>query len=150
MNPFACCTVADLGYLPAVLVLQRSLSKHDSAETPLYVLAMDEATSSWLERHPRPGLEVIHPMAVVILGGLVTSTFAALFLLPALYLRFGAGAPPAAADERELMERWLGVEPEPATAAAAAGTEEAGPRAADGPTPDGAGSSVAAEKETSS
>ena len=36
-----------------------------------------------------PGHEVEHPMAVVILGGLVTSTAMSLFLLPALYLRFG-------------------------------------------------------------
>jgi Cu/Ag efflux pump CusA len=31
-------------------------------------------------------------MAVVILGGLVTSTFLNLFIVPALYLRFGAGS----------------------------------------------------------
>ena len=38
----------------------------------------------------RPGLEVVHPMAVVILGGLVTTTFLSLFVLPALYLRYAA------------------------------------------------------------
>ena len=38
---------------------------------------------------PDPGLEILHPMAVVILGGLVTSTLLALFALPILYLRFG-------------------------------------------------------------
>ncbi len=38
----------------------------------------------------RPGHEIEHPMAVVILGGLVTSTLLNLFLMPALYLRFGA------------------------------------------------------------
>ena len=31
-------------------------------------------------------------MAVVILGGLVTSTLLNLFLLPAIYLRYGRGA----------------------------------------------------------
>lgn len=36
-----------------------------------------------------PGHEVEHPMAVVILGGLVTSTLLNLFLVPTLYLRFG-------------------------------------------------------------
>lgn len=36
-----------------------------------------------------PGHEIEHPMALVILGGLLTSTFLNLFLLPALYLRFG-------------------------------------------------------------
>jgi hypothetical protein len=60
----------------------------------------------------------VHPMAVVILGGLVTSTCLALFLLPALYLRFGAGAGPRHADEEDLLERWLGVEPAPAAATA--------------------------------
>jgi CzcA family heavy metal efflux pump len=37
----------------------------------------------------RAGHEIEHPMAVVILGGLVTSTLLNLFLLPPLYLRFG-------------------------------------------------------------
>jgi CzcA family heavy metal efflux pump len=36
-----------------------------------------------------PGDEIEHPMAVVILGGLVTSTLLNLFVVPALYLRFG-------------------------------------------------------------
>jgi Cu/Ag efflux pump CusA len=38
-----------------------------------------------------PGHEIEYPMAVVILGGLVTSTLLNLFILPALYLRFGRG-----------------------------------------------------------
>jgi Cu/Ag efflux pump CusA len=37
----------------------------------------------------KPGHEIEHPMAVVILGGLVTSTVLNLFLLPALYAAFG-------------------------------------------------------------
>ena len=37
-----------------------------------------------------PGHEIEHPMAVVILGGLVTSTLLTLFVVPILYLRFGA------------------------------------------------------------
>jgi Cu/Ag efflux pump CusA len=36
-----------------------------------------------------PGQEIEHPMAVVILGGLVTSTLLNLFVVPSLYLRFG-------------------------------------------------------------
>ena len=63
----------------------------------------------------RPGLEVVHPMAVVILGGLVTSTLLALFVLPALYLRFG-GRQPTVSPEEELMRRWVGAEPAPAEA----------------------------------
>ena len=38
-----------------------------------------------------PGHEIEYPMAVVILGGLVTSTLLNLFIVPALYLRFGTG-----------------------------------------------------------
>jgi CzcA family heavy metal efflux pump len=60
----------------------------------------------------RAGLEVIHPMAVVILGGLVTSTLLSLFVLPALYLRFG-GRQPTVSPEEELMRRWAGAEPAP-------------------------------------
>ena len=45
----------------------------------------------------RPGQEIEHPMALVIIGGLITSTALNLFLLPALYGRFGGdhGQPPA-------------------------------------------------------
>ncbi|MGH3848836.1 MAG: efflux RND transporter permease subunit, partial [Pseudonocardiaceae bacterium] len=35
-----------------------------------------------------PGQEIEHPMAVVILGGLLASTFVNLFVVPSLYLRF--------------------------------------------------------------
>jgi len=37
-----------------------------------------------------PGHEIEHPMAIVILGGLVTSTLVNLFIVPVLYLRFGS------------------------------------------------------------
>lgn len=47
-----------------------------------------------------PGHEIEYPMAIVILGGLITSTLLNLFVVPSLYLRFGrSGAPaPVAAD----------------------------------------------------
>jgi CzcA family heavy metal efflux pump len=38
-----------------------------------------------------PGQEIEHPMAVVILGGLITATFLNLFVVPSLYLRFAKG-----------------------------------------------------------
>jgi CzcA family heavy metal efflux pump len=41
----------------------------------------------------RPGHEIEHPLAVVILGGLFTSTLLNLFLTPSLYLRFGRPRP---------------------------------------------------------
>jgi Cu/Ag efflux pump CusA len=37
-----------------------------------------------------PGQEIEHPMAIVILGGLITSTLLNLFVIPPLYLRFAA------------------------------------------------------------
>ena len=37
----------------------------------------------------QPGREIEHPLAVVIVGGLVTSTLLTLFVLPSLYLKFG-------------------------------------------------------------
>jgi CzcA family heavy metal efflux pump len=37
----------------------------------------------------RPGQEIEHPLALVILGGLFTSTLLSLFVIPPLYLRFG-------------------------------------------------------------
>jgi Cu/Ag efflux pump CusA len=54
------------------------------------------------------GHELARPIAIVTIGGLVTSTWLNLFAMPALYLRFGAsreadlgfqrGDVPAAAD----------------------------------------------------
>jgi Cu/Ag efflux pump CusA len=38
-----------------------------------------------------PGQEIEYPMAIVILGGLATSTLLNLFVVPSLYLRFGKG-----------------------------------------------------------
>jgi CzcA family heavy metal efflux pump len=45
----------------------------------------------------RPGQEIEHPLAIVILGGLLTSTLLSLFVIPSLYLRFGK-------SRRELVE----------------------------------------------
>ena len=40
------------------------------------------------------GLEIVQPMAVVVLGGLVSTTLLTLFVVPALYGRFGARSEP--------------------------------------------------------
>jgi CzcA family heavy metal efflux pump len=42
-----------------------------------------------------PGHEIEHPLAVVVVGGLVTSTLLNLFVLPSLYLRFAKSTEPA-------------------------------------------------------
>jgi CzcA family heavy metal efflux pump len=46
-----------------------------------------------------PGHEIEYPMAIVILGGMVTSTLLNLFVVPSLYLRFGRGTKESAAEE---------------------------------------------------
>ena len=80
----------------------------------------------------RPGYEVVHPMAIVVIGGLVTSTLLSLFVVPALYLRFGGRRPrrwrpssscciagPASSRMRpQRKARRMEVEPEPAVTGA--------------------------------
>ena len=78
-----------------------------------------------------PGLEVVHPMAVVILGGLVTTTFVSLFVLPALYLRFGRRAEPGWLGEDELHAP-AGPVSGPSAAAAATRGGQRRPGACDG------------------
>jgi CzcA family heavy metal efflux pump len=57
----------------------------------------------------KPGQEIEHPMAVVILGGLVTSTLLNLFVVPALYLRFGrkGGVTSRASGRRAPRMTWI-------------------------------------------
>lgn len=50
---------------------------------------------------PMPGLEILHPMAVVILGGLVTTTLLSLFVMPALYLRYRSSYQPVIIETTE-------------------------------------------------
>jgi Cu/Ag efflux pump CusA len=50
----------------------------------------------------RAGHEVLGPLAIVILGGLVTTTLYTLSVVPALYARFGAGAMPDAVETEDL------------------------------------------------
>jgi Cu/Ag efflux pump CusA len=38
----------------------------------------------------KPGFEIVRPMAIIIMGGMLVSTLLNLFVLPALYLRYGA------------------------------------------------------------
>jgi Cu/Ag efflux pump CusA len=50
----------------------------------------------------QPGKEIQQPMAVVILGGIVTSTFLNMIVIPALYLKYGRAS--VAEGERALGE----------------------------------------------
>ena len=60
----------------------------------------------------RPGLEILHPLAVVLLGGLLSAVLVALFLIPSLYLHFG--------PRRELPAGGS-AQPKPAEASAPSG-----------------------------
>jgi CzcA family heavy metal efflux pump len=47
----------------------------------------------------QPGKEIQQPMAIVILGGIFTSTFLNMIVIPALYLKYGRAEAPSAARE---------------------------------------------------
>ena len=46
-----------------------------------------------------PGKEIQQPMAVVILGGIFTSTFLNMIVIPALFLKFGRVQAPSVARD---------------------------------------------------
>jgi Cu/Ag efflux pump CusA len=48
------------------------------------------------------GLEVVQPMAIVVVGGIISAAVVALFVVPALYLRFGS-RPQDAREEFEMF-----------------------------------------------
>ncbi len=55
----------------------------------------------------RPGLEIVSPMATVMLGGLVTATLMTVFVLPAIYAGFAGQTERDHAED--LLYRWAGV-----------------------------------------
>jgi len=55
----------------------------------------------------KPGHEIEYPMAIVILGGLTTSTFLNLFLLPSLYAALGKGVP----QDHDIIEKGTDHQP---------------------------------------
>jgi CzcA family heavy metal efflux pump len=57
-----------------------------------------------------PGHEIEYPMAVVILGGLLTSTLLNLFIVPSLYLRFAQSRKTRKAAEQERALQELAVQ----------------------------------------
>ena len=79
-TPFIECTCGT--YAPRPL-----FSEWDMLDPPAKANFLMRGTA-WVLAGTIPGHEVEHPMAVVILGGLFTSTLLNLFVMPALYLRF--------------------------------------------------------------
>jgi CzcA family heavy metal efflux pump len=99
------------GHLGYELVLRGARERFAPILTTAVVTAV--ALAPFVVLGDRAGYELVHPMAVVIVGGLVTATLLSLFVLPALYLRFGLGGERGPSTEDELLHRWAGVEPEP-------------------------------------
>ena len=60
-----------------------------------------------------PGFELLHPMAVTVLGGLVTVVLVTMFVVPVLYLRFGS-----VSDQDAWTDELLSPAPEPVSAPA--------------------------------
>ena len=51
-----------------------------------------------------PGMEILHPLSLVTLGGLVTSLIVTLFVLPGLYLAFGRISDEVMREEESMIE----------------------------------------------
>lgn len=77
------------------LVLRGTQERFDPVVTA--ALATAAALAPILVLGVTSGLEVLQPLAAIILGGLVTATLVNLFVLPTLYLRFAARPRPATA-----------------------------------------------------
>jgi Cu/Ag efflux pump CusA len=58
----------------------------------------------------RPGFEILHPMAVVVLGGLATATAVSLLAVPLLYLNFAGARSETELDIRLFEEELLGLD----------------------------------------
>ena len=65
---------------------------------------------------PQPGLELLHPMSLVLLGGLLTSTLVTLFVLPALYAQLVSGSTRRTAPTEEPPDPFVGSEADAMTA----------------------------------
>ena len=59
----------------------------------------------------RPGLEVLHPMSLVVLGGLVSSALVTLFVLPSLYLHLGPAEQQGPEEDWQKPDRTIDLEP---------------------------------------
>ena len=62
-------------------------------------------TASWSENASGPGSEIQKPLAIVVIGGLITSTALTLVLLPILFRRFGVAERTLQTEERSLQ--WI-------------------------------------------
>lgn len=71
------------------------------------------------------GQEIVHPMAVVVLGGLVTSTLLNLLVAPLVYLRFGSSRPPVGSTPHVLPTLYARLRSRSASRTGSKGSESA-------------------------
>jgi Cu/Ag efflux pump CusA len=81
---------------PGVRSLEHVLTATRERAFPLIVTAVGVALAvlPFLIRGTVPGVELLRPLALVVLGGLITTVLVLLVVLPALYQRFVVGTPP--------------------------------------------------------
>lgn len=99
---------------PFGLELVRRGARERLAPTLMTALATGLAFSPFVILGDRPGYEILHPMGVVILGGLVTATLVNVFVTPGLYLNFGNFKSDTELD-LQLFEEELELTDRPAT-----------------------------------
>ncbi|MEA2589992.1 MAG: hypothetical protein QOH66_2919 [Actinomycetota bacterium] len=83
-------------------------SRERLAPTVMTMVATALALLPIVIRGPVAGLEFIHPAAVVILGGLVSTALLTMVVLPSLYLKFGSSpfaAPVASEESQQVIAR---------------------------------------------
>jgi Cu/Ag efflux pump CusA len=88
------------GYPGRADVVKR-VAREKVAPTVTSTLALAGLALPFIVLGARPGLEIAHPMAIVFLGALITSTATTLFVLPALYLRLAPSVAPRPVDIEE-------------------------------------------------
>jgi CzcA family heavy metal efflux pump len=95
---------------PFGLNLVRRGARERLAPTLMTAVATALAFAPFVVLGSRPGFEILHPMGVVILGGLVTATLVNVFVVPALYLNFGNVESDTEVDLQLFEEELLAVD----------------------------------------
>ena len=111
---------------PFGLDLVRQGAKERLMPTLMTAVAMGLAFIPVIVLGNRPGFEVLHPMGVVILGGLITATLVNLFVTPGIYLNFGNVKTETEIDLTLFEEELIGAAGPPATPTPAAPAPLAG------------------------
>ena len=83
-------TLSLIGGFVAMTVLQGSMER--LAPILMTALSAGLALIPLVIAANKPGNEIQAPMGVAILGGLLSSTFLNMYVVPVLFRRFGAGA----------------------------------------------------------